>query len=188
MAIAAPVEVSVSGTSGSSALSVMPGYTGTLTAAARGLAQATSTPHNLTGAETNFNTSAPAPGPAVAKLTVTVPAGSRLTRFATYDSDYPAGTDIDLFVYNQGSSTLRFSSAGGTAEESVTTTATGSFDIYVVLFAQPGGATGPVHRDPPRVRRAECGGREHDRDAGQPGDHHGRAGHGDGGLERPGRR
>src|SRR6185295_8762723 len=41
-----------------------------------------------------------------------------------------------------GTNTLRGVSAGGTAEESVTLTAAGSYDIYVVLFAQPGGATG----------------------------------------------
>ena len=76
------------------------------------------------------------------KVTVNVPAGSRLARFATYDADYGAGTDLDLFVYTAGTNTLRGQSAGGSAEESVTLTASGSYDIYVVLFAQPGGATG----------------------------------------------
>ena len=144
----------------------MPGYTGTLNAAARGLAQAASTPHNLTGTQTNFSTSAPASGPAVAKVTVNVPAGSRLTRFATYDSDYPAGTDIDLFVYTAGTTTLRGSSAGGTAEESVTTHGGGQLRHLRRAVRAAGRGHGAVHRDPPRVRGADCGGREHDRDAG----------------------
>ena len=144
VALAAPVEVSGSGPSGSRAVSVMPGYSGTLTAIPHGLATDNLTTHPLTGTNTNFNTAAPAAGPAVAKVTVPVPEGSRLARFATYDADYAAGMDLDVFVYQAGTTTLVGSSAGGTAEESVTLTAAGSYDIYVVVFAQPGGATGAV--------------------------------------------
>jgi hypothetical protein len=140
--LAAPTEVAVSGTSGSTDLSMTPGYTGTLNAIPHGLDAADVTTVGLTGTNTNFSTTAPAAGPAVAKITVTVPAGSRLARFATYDADYAAGTDLDLFVYTGGTTTLRGQSAGGTAEEAVTLTAAGTYDIYVVLFAQPGGATG----------------------------------------------
>ena len=142
VAAAAPSEISVSGTSGSSAVSILPGYTGTLTAAAHGLAADVDSPFALNGVNTNFNPAAPASGPAVAKVTVTVPAGSRLSRFATFDADYASGTDIDLFVYNAGTTTLVGQSAGGTAEESVTGLPAGNYDIYVVLFAQPGGGTG----------------------------------------------
>jgi subtilisin family serine protease len=143
VALAAPAEVSGSGTSGSKAVSVMPGYSGTLTAAAHGLAADAESVFNLNGVNTNFNPAAPAAGAAVGKVTVNVPAGSRLARFATFDADYASGTDIDLFVYNAGTSTLVGQSAGGTAEESVTRLAAGGYDIYVVLFAQPGGASGP---------------------------------------------
>jgi hypothetical protein len=142
VAASVPTEISGSGTSGSIAVSVMPGYTGTLTAAAHGLAADGGVSTGLTGTNTNFNPAAPAIGPAVAKMTVTVPAGSRLARFATFDSDYAAGTDVDEFVYLAGTSTLVGQSAGGTAEESVTLTAAGNYDIYAVLFAQPGGGTG----------------------------------------------
>ena len=78
----------------------------------------------------------------MAKVTVTVPAGSRLARFATYDADYAPGIDIDLFVYNNANNAFVAQSAGGTAEESVTLTAAGTYDIYVVLFTQPGNTTG----------------------------------------------
>jgi subtilisin family serine protease len=144
VAVAAPSEISVTGTSGSSAMSIMPGYTGTLTATPHGLAADSGAVVGLTGTNTNFNPAAPAAGPAVAKVTVDVPAGSRLARFATFDADYAAGMDLDLFVYRAGTTTLVGSSAGGTAEESVTLTAAGSYDAYVVVFAQPGGATGAV--------------------------------------------
>ena len=142
VAAAAPAEVAGSGTSGSLAVSVMPGYTGTLTATPHGLAADNDVAIGLTGTNTNFNPAAPAAGPAVAKTTIVVPAGSRLARFATFASDYGAGTDIDEFVYLAGTSTLVGQSAGGTADESVTLTAAGSYDVYAVLFAQPGGATG----------------------------------------------
>jgi subtilisin family serine protease len=144
VAIAAPKEISVSGTSGSSALSLMPGYTGTLTATPHGLAADSGTVMPLTGTKTNFNPAAPAAGSAVGMATVVVPAGSRIARFATYDADYAAGMDLDVFVYKAGTTTEVGRSAGGTAEESVTLTDAGSYDVYVVLFAQPGGATGTV--------------------------------------------
>ena len=72
---------------------------------------------------------------------MTVPAGSTVARFATYDADYPAGTDIDLFVYQAGTTTLVGQSAGGTAEESVTLTAAGTYDVYANLFAAPVAST-----------------------------------------------
>ena len=142
VAASAPAEISASGTSGSQAITVMPGYTGTLTTAPHGLAADVKASVSLTGTNTSFNPASPAAGPSVAKVTVNVPAGSRLARFATYDADYASGTDLDLFVYSAGTNTLVGQSAGGTAEESVTLLASGSYDIYVVLFAQPGGGTG----------------------------------------------
>jgi subtilisin family serine protease len=145
VALAAPAEITRSGTSGTAALSVMPGYTGTLTTSPHGLAADNDTVLALTGTNTNFNPASPAAGPAVGKVTVTVPAGSRLARFATFAADYAPGMDIDMFVYQGGTATPAGQSAGGTAEESVTLTAAGTYDIYVVVFAQPGGATGPVN-------------------------------------------
>jgi hypothetical protein len=73
----------------------------------------------------------------VAKYTVTVPAGTKHARFSTFDADYPAGTDLDVFVYKAGTTTVLGSSTGGTAEEEVNLAAPagGSYDVYVDLFA-----------------------------------------------------
>ena len=49
---------------------------------------------------------------------------------------------MDVFVYLAGTNTLVGESAGGTAQETVNTTSAGSYDVYAVLFAQPGGGTG----------------------------------------------
>ena len=140
--LAAPVEVAGSGATGTTAVSLTPGYSGTLTATPHGLAADAPTVAHLTGVNTTFNPAAPATGPAVSKVTVTVPAGSRYARFGTHGSDYPDGTDVDVFVYLAGTNTLVGQSAGGTAQETVNTTAAGSYDIYAVLFAQPGGGQG----------------------------------------------
>jgi subtilisin family serine protease len=138
VAIAAPVQAAGSGVSGSTDLSVIPGFTGTLSAAPAGLVGSTVDRLHLVGSEPDFDTGSPAAGPAVGKVTVTVPAGTRLARAATFDADVPEGTDLDLFAYRAGTSTLVASSAGSTAEEQVTLAA-GSYDVYVVQFATPPG-------------------------------------------------
>ncbi len=140
VALAVPGEVAASGASGSIALAAKSGYAGTLTATANGLVASTVTSLPVVGTEPSFNTGAPAVGPGVNKTTVTAPAGSSLVRFSTIDSDYPMGTDIDLFVYS--GATLVGVSAGGTASESVTLSAAGTYDVYVVAFALAPGETG----------------------------------------------
>jgi hypothetical protein len=141
VALAAPTEVVGTGISGSQPLTVKPGYNGTLTAKPFGLAESAVTTRRLTGTQQNFNTAAPAAGPAVLKATVTVPAGTKFGRLATIGSQYPAGTDLDLFVYNPGTNVLRASSAGATADEVVNGVPAGTYDVYVVQFATavPGG-------------------------------------------------
>ncbi|TDO41919.1 peptidase inhibitor I9 [Paractinoplanes brasiliensis] len=140
VALAAPREVAGSGVSGSAALRVTPGFSGTLTATPAGLVPSTVNSLHLVGTEPDFDTGAPAAGPAVAKVTLTVPAGTRLARSATFDADHPDGTDLDLFAYRAGTTTLVGSSAGATAEERLTL-APGTYDIYVVLFAAAPGTS-----------------------------------------------
>jgi hypothetical protein len=140
LAISAPASVSGTGASGTSAASVKPGYTGTLSTTVGGLAASGVTDLTFTGFDTGFNQNAPAEGPGVKKVTVTVPAGTALARFATFDGDVPAGTDVDLFAYQSGTANQVGSSAGGTAEESITLSVAGTYDIYVVMFA----AAGPI--------------------------------------------
>jgi len=139
VALAAPAEVNGTGTSGSANVPAIPGYTGSLRVSPYGLIAPTNQTSHLVGANTTFSTANPQAGPAVAKLTVAAPATTRTTRVATFDSDYPAGTDIDIFVYS--GTTLIGSSSGNTAEESVTLPGGGTFTVYVVQFALGGGRT-----------------------------------------------
>lgn len=132
--LAAPREGVGTGVSGSSALSLTPGYTGTLTASVVGLAASNVSDLAFTATNTSFNTAAPAESDSVKKVTVPVPAGSALARFATFDDEAPAGTDSDMFVYRAGTNVLVGVSAGGTNDEVVTLTAAGDYDIYIVMF------------------------------------------------------
>jgi len=140
--IAAAVEVTGTGTSGSSNQPLISGVSGTLSTKVSGLTASTQTPLTFSADDTGFDPDAPAVSAGVKKVTVTVPAGTMLSRVATFDGDVPAGTDVDLFAYPAGTATLAGQSAGGSAEESITLGA-GTFDIYVVMFAHAG-ATVPT--------------------------------------------
>ena len=122
VAAAAPLEVAVTGASGSTTAAVTPGYTGTLTATPVGLVAGVDQVATTT---LDVNST----------VTVTVPAGTSVARFATYDADYPAGTDIDIVVSKDG--VVVGSSGGGTAEEAVTLDrpAAGTYEVSIDLFA-----------------------------------------------------
>jgi subtilisin family serine protease len=119
---AVPAQVTGNGTSGSKKITVQPGYTGTLTAAVSGLVPA------------HVDTTAPTAKKAVAVVPVTIPAGTTYARFATYDADYAANTDIDLVV-KRGTATVG-SSGGSTAEESVNLNnpTPGAYTVEVTYF------------------------------------------------------
>ena len=181
--LAALPEAAGTGTSGTATLNPTPGYTGTLTAAVSGMAASAVTDMAFTATNTNFNTAAPAESDSVKKVTVTVPAGSALARFATYDDQAPAGTDSDMFVYRAGTNQLVGQSAGGTNEEIVTTTDGGQLrHLRRDVRAQHANAAG---RQVPRIRGSWHGVGQPDRDSGQPGGDDGRSRHGHAGLVRP---
>jgi Subtilase family/Fibronectin type-III domain/PA domain/Peptidase inhibitor I9 len=143
VALAAPPAIALTGTGGTRSVPVTPGYTGTLTTSVAGLVPATVSPMTLDTTGPAFNPAAPAVSSQTGRVTVDVPTGSLIARFATFGADYPAGTDVDIFVYRAGTSQLVASSAGSTAEEVVTlnSPAAGSYDLYVDLFAAAAGTT-----------------------------------------------
>ena len=142
--VKAPAAVNGTGAAGDASVSVTSGFTGTLHASVAGLVPASKRPGTLSHPSgAGFPTDAPAAGDHTAKFTVTVPAGTSLARFATFDADVATGTDLDMFVYQAGTATLVGSSSGGAAEEQVDLVAppAGSYDVYVDLFALGTGAT-----------------------------------------------
>jgi hypothetical protein len=133
--VAAPAEITGTGASGSVPLAVRSGYSGTLASKPLGLVASQVSTKHLVGVNTTFDPNNPAEGDAVGKVTVAVPSGTAVARFATFGSQYPLGTDVDLFVYSGGA--LVGVSAHGTADEQVTLGA-GTYDVYVVQFATVG--------------------------------------------------
>ena len=116
-----------------------PGFTGTLTTAVDGLVAADVRTPSLQAAGAGFDPNNPAASARTSKQTFTVPAGSTLAQFSTFAADFAAGTDVDLFLYRAGTTTLVGQSAGGSAEETIRVTAAGSYDLYVVLFGVAAG-------------------------------------------------
>jgi subtilisin family serine protease len=138
LTVKAPVEVTGTGTSGSTQVLLTSGYTGTLATSVSGLTPATVADTALKNpGGVSFPTTNPQANDHVAKYTIQVPAGVKHVRFSTFDADYPAGTDLDVFVYKAGTTAVLGSSTGGSAEEEVNLPAPagGSYDVYVDLFA-----------------------------------------------------
>ncbi len=124
VAAAAPEQVTGTGTSGSTAISVTPGFTGTLTTAVDGLVAADARTPTLQAAGPGFDPDNPATSARTSLQTFTVPAGSTLAQFSTFAADFAAGTDVDLFLYQAGTQDLVDQSAGGSAEETIRVTDT----------------------------------------------------------------
>jgi Subtilase family/Fibronectin type-III domain/PA domain/Peptidase inhibitor I9 len=143
VAVKAPAEVKLTTASGTQSVPFTSGFTGTLNTAVGGLVAGTPHPGTLSNPTgVAFPTANPKASDHTLKVTVTIPAGTQYTRFATFDSDVPAGTDVDLFLYRAGSTALLAQSAGPTAAEQISGRGlTGSFDLYVELFALADGVT-----------------------------------------------
>jgi hypothetical protein len=137
--VAAPTEITGTGTSGSIAQSVVAGFTGTLSAAGHGLVPSAQTHLSLVADPAiDFDPNAPEESVEAKAVAVTVPAGTKIARVGTFDSDVPAGTDIDIYAYSVGDGgelTLVNQSAGSTAEESITLSQPGDYVVFVDLFA-----------------------------------------------------
>jgi len=132
-----PSELTFSGSTGTQTGSIRSGFTGTLSTSVYGLVPADVSALSLMPDGPTFDASAPAVSARAKKVTVTVPQGSTLLRYATYDADYPPGTDVDIYIYEAGTNNLVGISATGTAEESVTilNPPPGQYDAYVDLYS-----------------------------------------------------
>jgi subtilisin family serine protease len=123
VALRAPSAVSGTGGTGSTSVPLTAGYNGTLNTTVQGLAQSTVTSIPLVQDSAHgFDSANPATSDATGRVDTVIPAGTTVARFATYADDYPAGTDVDIYVYRVSGSTLllRGASAGGSASETVT--------------------------------------------------------------------
>ncbi len=119
------------------------GYTGAFSAAARGLAKSIANAGTVT--QDPDQTFDPADSTGTVTIPVTIPAGTTYARYALFDADVAAGSDMDLYVY-QGS-TLVGSSTSGTSAETVNfsfTNPTGApleLTVYVHGWGLPAGSS-----------------------------------------------
>ena len=113
VALAAPAEVASTGAA--VAYDVKFGYDGPFTATARGLILPAITAGSVADDPTDSTCSLTSPNGQ--KVDVTVPAGMTYARFALFDADVTAGSDIDLCVFN--GTTLVGTSGSGTSAETV---------------------------------------------------------------------
>lgn len=136
VAFAAPAQVS--GTGSPINYNVKFGYTGSFSAAARGLVPATT----FAGTVPDDPTDSFAPGgPGTVSFDVVIPAGTTYARFSLFNANVSPASDLDLYVY-QGS-TLVGSSGGGTSAEEVNllNPPAATYTVWVHGFAVNGTAS-----------------------------------------------
>ena len=132
VAIAAPAEVTGTGTSGSLTRTVQLGYDGPFAVAAEGLLAATTETRTVVDDPTNnFDTDAPDSNQGIQVHSFTVPAGTTLARFQLFDEFTDGEDDLDIYLYHEG--TLVGTSAGATAAERIDLAkpAAGAYKLYV---------------------------------------------------------
>ncbi|HYY11298.1 MAG TPA: S8 family serine peptidase [Kineosporiaceae bacterium] len=136
VAVAAPAEVQLTGTSGTGRYTAQLGVS-PLALTVKGLTAGTSTPSRVAvGAQTT----PPVANASNIVSTFEVPAGTTLARIETVDAR--AGDDIDLYVYDAKGNPVGVS-AGGSANERVDllAPAAGTYTVQVVGFAAGTGTT-----------------------------------------------
>lgn len=139
--ISAPASIALTGASGTASFDVRFGFAGPYALDPRGLPAATKTEGNVTDDPTdNFDVGNPAGNQGIFVSTLTVPAGTVLTRIALFDAFTDGNDDLDLFIFRNSDGAFIGVSAGATSEESVTfnNLGAGAYTIYVHGFATDG--------------------------------------------------
>lgn len=139
VAVSAPDEVMGAGTRGSTAITVTPGITGTLTTDVDGLVSSAIETRTVTHAE---------PVITMADL-FTVPPGTKALRLGTYGEEVQA-KDIDLYLYRLGSGGLSqvdlSGSEGSTEQITLKDPLAGSYYLLIDLYSAEKSVSVPVHR------------------------------------------
>jgi hypothetical protein len=145
--LAAPQHLRVVSRNPNLTYSVTPGFTGKLSTTVIALQQARVTRGMVPQFDINEDFFIPEPlGPpkTAANVSISLPAvvsGSRYVRVALYDSDYPAGTELNLFVYDSMSETLLGLSYRDGSDEvvSLRNPSAKGLTIYIQGLTVPGG-------------------------------------------------
>ena len=127
--LAAPDEVSSSGTDASLSFDVTFGYNGAFSAAAHGLVEGTKTDGNVP--DDPNNSFAPF-GSGTTLHRITVPAGSAHARFSLFDAYTDGNDDLDLYVYYPTGAFAGGSGSGTSAEQvDIANPPAGNYYVFV---------------------------------------------------------
>ncbi|QFG67924.1 cell wall-binding repeat-containing protein [Ornithinimicrobium pratense] len=144
VAVAAPTDLVVTGTEGSTTFEVVPGSTGTMTSVVHGL-----TPANTQ--EVEVESDGPGGGGSIADLVVpvTIAEGAAAFRVEVWEDEWsPAGLDLDLYLADSTGQVVAQSAAGGSDEAITLVNPTpGDYQIAIDYWDGAAGAvaTGPLH-------------------------------------------
>jgi hypothetical protein len=142
VALAAPSQVSSVGTSTS--YNVTFGYTGSFTAAARGLIAAMATLGTVADDPTDSTCSLASPNAQL--ISVVIPASTTYARFSLFDADVNPGSDIDLCVFNSAGTLVGSSGSGTSAEEvNLLNPAAGTYQVVVQGWGVAGSSPFKLH-------------------------------------------
>jgi subtilisin family serine protease len=123
VAIAAPAELTLSGTSGTTSYGITTGYNGALAYEKRGLIPSQVFSGTVPDDPTDdFDTANPTANQGITTHDIVVPAGSSLLRISMFDPETDGDDDIDLYLYRVNADatlTLVGSSGGGTSAEQI---------------------------------------------------------------------
>ncbi|HEV8312045.1 MAG TPA: S8 family peptidase, partial [Burkholderiaceae bacterium] len=141
VALAAPA--TVSGTGGPISYDVIFGYAGSFTATPRGLVTPTITAGTV--ADDPSNGSCTLSSPNAQLIDVVVPANTTYARFATFDADVNAGSDIDMCVF-LGTTQVGSSGTGTSSEEvNLVNPAAGTYTVVVQGWGVVGSTPFKLH-------------------------------------------
>jgi subtilisin family serine protease len=123
VAIAAPAELTLSGTAGATSYGIQTGYAGALAYAKRGLIPSQVFSGTVADDPTsNFNTGNPTANQGITTHDIVVPAGTSIFRISMFDAETDGEDDIDLYLYRvnaDSSLTLVGLSGSGTSAEQI---------------------------------------------------------------------
>jgi hypothetical protein len=123
VAIAAPAQLNLTGTSGATSYGIRMGYNGNLAYAKRGLIPSQVFSGTVPDdPASNFNTGNPAGNQGIRTHDIVVPAGTSIFRINMFDAETDGDDDIDLYLYRvnaDNSLTLVGLSGGGTSAEQI---------------------------------------------------------------------
>jgi hypothetical protein len=123
VAIAAPAQLNLTGTSGTTSYQIKTGYNGNLAYVKRGLIPSQVFSGTVTDDPTDdFNTGNPAGNQGIVAHDIVVPAGTSILRVSMFDEETDGADDIDLYLYRVNadtSLTLVGTSGSGTSAEQI---------------------------------------------------------------------